>query len=142
MKSCKSHETNETKNIRLLVFSFSQIDLAFWCFWFWFFHVVCKISNFNMWTSKHLAQASVTELTLWEECFCFSLLVLTPAAFKSFWGQAYVLDVKSDNLQYNLVGRLYEGPAVWWSNVYIDRLGIIRWDRGLLTWLWGISNCY
>ena len=27
-------------------------------------HVVCKISNFNMWTAKHLAQASCTELTL------------------------------------------------------------------------------
>ena len=28
------------------------------------FHVVCKISNFNKWTAKHLAQASCTELTL------------------------------------------------------------------------------
>ena len=28
---------NETKNIRLLVFSFSSIDLAFWCFLFCFF---------------------------------------------------------------------------------------------------------
>ena len=52
---------NETKNIRPLVFSFSSINLAFWCF---FFHVVCKISNFNMWTAKYLAQASCTELTL------------------------------------------------------------------------------
>ena len=31
---------------------------------FWFFHEVCKISNFYMWTAKHLAQASCTELTL------------------------------------------------------------------------------
>jgi hypothetical protein len=29
-----------------------------------FFHVVCKISNFNMRVEKHLAQASSTELTL------------------------------------------------------------------------------
>ena len=29
LKSCKSHEKNETKNIRLLVFSFSSINLAF-----------------------------------------------------------------------------------------------------------------
>ena len=29
-----------------------------------FFHVICKISNFNMWTAKHLVQASCTELTL------------------------------------------------------------------------------
>ena len=28
-----------------------------------FFHVICKISNFDMWTAKHLAQASYTELT-------------------------------------------------------------------------------
>ena len=30
----KSHERNETKNIRLLVFSFWSINLAFWCFLF------------------------------------------------------------------------------------------------------------
>ena len=29
-----------------------------------FFHVICKISNFNVWTAEHLAQASCTELTL------------------------------------------------------------------------------
>ena len=29
-----------------------------------FFHVICKISNFNTWTAKHLAQASWNELTL------------------------------------------------------------------------------
>ena len=31
------------------------------------------------------------------------------------------------------MGRRYDCPAVWWSNVYFDRLGIIRWDIGLLT---------
>ena len=50
------------KNIRLLLFSFSLINLAFW--YFLFFHVVCKISNFDTWMAKHLAQASCTELTL------------------------------------------------------------------------------
>ena len=29
-----------------------------------FFHAICKISNFYMWSAKHLAQASCTELTL------------------------------------------------------------------------------
>ena len=29
-----------------------------------FLHVICKTSNFNIWTAKHLAQASCTELTL------------------------------------------------------------------------------
>ena len=33
-------------------------------FLFHFFHVICKISYFDMWTTKHLAQASCTELTL------------------------------------------------------------------------------
>ena len=37
LKSCKSHEKNETKNIRPLVFSVWPIDLAFWCFLFCFF---------------------------------------------------------------------------------------------------------
>ena len=64
MKSCKSHEKDENKNIRLLFFSFfinrSNILMLFVLF----FHVVCKISNFNMWTTKHLVQVSCTELTL------------------------------------------------------------------------------
>ena len=29
-----------------------------------FVHAICKIPNFNLWTAKHLAQASCTELTL------------------------------------------------------------------------------
>ena len=33
-------------------------------FFILFLHVVCKISNSNMWTTKHLAKASCTELTL------------------------------------------------------------------------------
>ena len=37
MKAYQSHEKNETKNIRLLVFSFSSINLGFWCFLFCFF---------------------------------------------------------------------------------------------------------
>ena len=31
-----------------LVFSFSSIDLAFWCLSVLFFHVVCEMPNFNM----------------------------------------------------------------------------------------------
>ena len=40
LKSCKSHEKNETKNLRPLVFSCSPIYVAFWyfllCFFMWF----------------------------------------------------------------------------------------------------------
>ena len=35
-----------------------------WCSLFHFFHVVCKISHFNTWTAKHLAQASCTKFTV------------------------------------------------------------------------------
>ena len=55
---------NETKNIRPLVFSLSPIDLAILMYFVLFFHVVCKISNFNMWTVEHLVKISCTELTL------------------------------------------------------------------------------
>ena len=34
------------------------------CCLFHFFHVICKISNFNLRTAKHLAHTSCTELTL------------------------------------------------------------------------------
>ena len=43
--------------------------LRVWCSLFSFFHVICKISNFNMWTAKHLVQAFCTELTLKIEFF-------------------------------------------------------------------------
>ena len=41
-----------------------------------FFHVNCKISNSNMWTKKHLAQASCAELTLAVESPHLSLHIL------------------------------------------------------------------
>ena len=69
LKSCKSHAKNETKNIKLLVFNFSPILLLGFVP---FFHGVCKISNLNMWTTKHLAQASCTELTLKTSLLKFS----------------------------------------------------------------------
>ena len=47
MKSCRSHEETETKNITSLVFSFSPIDLAFWCFFVFCFFMSCMISSFN-----------------------------------------------------------------------------------------------
>ena len=38
--------------------------IFFVSFFFIFFHVISKVSNFDMWTEKYLAQASCTELTL------------------------------------------------------------------------------
>ena len=44
LKSCKSQRKNKTKNIRLLVFSFSSINLAFWCYCFVF---SCGLQDFK-----------------------------------------------------------------------------------------------
>ena len=64
LKSCKSNEKKWNNGHQTLSFQFfinRSCILMFHCF---VFHVVCKISNFNMWTAKHLVQASCTELTL------------------------------------------------------------------------------
>ena len=49
---------NKTKNIKMLNLLVKNWKL------FPLFHVICNISNFNMWTANHLAHASCTELTL------------------------------------------------------------------------------
>ena len=46
-----------------------KLKTKVWCSLFHFFHVIYKILNSNMWTAKHLAQASCTELTLMQACF-------------------------------------------------------------------------
>ena len=65
-----------------------------WKLLFHFFHVICKISNFNIWTAKHLTQASCTELTL--------LKLLS----RAFWQYPLI------NYLGNELGR---GRHDWWS---------------------------
>ena len=55
-KRNKQHQT--------LSFQFLTNRFNILMFFVLFFHVVCKISNSNLWTAKHLAHASCTELTL------------------------------------------------------------------------------
>ena len=55
---------NKTKGIKMLNLLMKNWKLRVWCSLFHFFHVICNISNFNMWTEKHFAQTSCTELTL------------------------------------------------------------------------------
>ena len=43
--------------------------LRVWCSLINFFHVICKLSNFNMWTTKHFTSASCSELTLLQNLF-------------------------------------------------------------------------
>ena len=52
------------KEHQTLSFQYFTNKSSLLVFFVLFFHVVCKISNFNKWTSWHLAQASCTELTL------------------------------------------------------------------------------
>ena len=64
MKSCKPYKKTKQKNIKILNLLVKNWKLRVLCSLFHLFHVICKISSFNMWTAKHLAQASFTELTL------------------------------------------------------------------------------
>ena len=53
-----------------------------------FFDVACKISKFNMWTAKHLAQASWTELTLpWKDLQWSSWSKVILLHFFDTWAQ-------------------------------------------------------
>ena len=56
---------SRTKNIKTLNIVVKNWKLRVWCSLFNFFHVICK--NFDMWTTKHLAQASCTKLALPED---------------------------------------------------------------------------
>ena len=68
MKSCKPHEKSiqnkKQKNIKMLDLLIKNWKVRVWCSSFQIFHMICKISNFNMWTAKHLVKASCTEFTL------------------------------------------------------------------------------
>ena len=63
LKSCKPYQKQNKKsqNAKSIVDKLKTKGLMFFVS---FFHVICKISNFNMWTAKRLAQASCTDLTL------------------------------------------------------------------------------
>ena len=58
-KNKKQNKKHQNKDLLL-----KNWKLRVWCSLFHFSRVICKISKFNMWTGKHLAQASCTELTL------------------------------------------------------------------------------
>ena len=55
---------NKTNSIKILDLLMKNWKIRVWYHLLHFFHVICKILNFNMWAAKHLAQASCTELTL------------------------------------------------------------------------------
>ena len=55
---------NKTKNVKMLILLAKNWKERVWCsLLYFFFHVICKISNFDKGTIKHLAKASSTEMT-------------------------------------------------------------------------------
>ena len=88
MKSCKSHEKKWNKKHQTLSFPFFTNRFSFLMFFVSFSHVVCKISYFNMWTTKHLAQSFCTELIL-KNCpqFRCQLCFTTSNNWKLIWSK-------------------------------------------------------
>ena len=78
------------------------------------FHVICKISNFNMWTAKHLAQASCPELTLhftWNitilsQIYTTGSLLVHVADMTSYYDVEFVFQAKKCNF--------FLGEEEWW----------------------------
>ena len=70
---------NENSGHQTLRFQFFINTISIWNLFVLFFHVVCKISNFDMWTANHLTQVSCTELTLheaWNSIFVHEQFVI------------------------------------------------------------------
>ena len=101
MKSCKPHEKNKTKTSKCYPYWWKTENQESDVLCSIFFHVICKISNFTMWTAKHLVQASCAELTLQEKngngklkkvnkqwLYYYYLCIWDS---KSFWGQMMML---------------------------------------------------
>jgi len=88
-KSCKPHEDwNKRKKPQNNIFiDQKNWKLRVWCYFFHFFHVICKISNFNMWTAKHLAQVSCTELTLTQKKKHFTFQPSKKMENKIWWNK-------------------------------------------------------
>ena len=60
------HLRNKTMNIKMLKSIGKKLKatgLKGLILFVSFFHMICKITNFDIWTAKHLAEASCTELT-------------------------------------------------------------------------------
>ena len=71
MKSCKSHENIETKNIRPLVFNFSPTYFVFWCFLLCFF----------MWFARFQILISEPK-SIWRKLLVLSWLYQPPCTAK------------------------------------------------------------
>ena len=107
------------------------------------FHLICKISDFDMWTSKHLAQAPCTEFTLSEECLHFQIAyVLVIFMLKCLINQRvksisiFVLRIKCPAWKSNLERTLE--PLLlrpWQYELSSFQAHIFNYWYSLITWI-------
>ena len=96
--------------------------LRVWSF-FHFHHVICKILNFDVWTRKHLAQASCTELTSYKIIANEARWICSTKCRNSSWVPKIALNLKDSliaTLKLISKGR-YTTPSIpeiiWVKNV-------------------------
>ena len=94
----------------LQIFSVACIDHVL----FDFFHMICKISRFNMRTAKHLAQASCTELTLTRK-FSDSIKRTWNHWFTKQKTLLYINETKRARLLYQLSGCIKRTWTHWFT---------------------------
>ena len=92
-------------------------------FFFHFHHVICKILNFDVWTRKHLAQASCTELTSYKIIANEARWICSTKCRNSSWVPKIALNLKDSliaTLKLISKGR-YTTPSIpeiiWVKNV-------------------------
>ena len=113
-KECKFGHSwiNESKSpIYSTVILVKNWKLRVSCSLFHFFHVICKILNFDMWTAKHLVQASCTELTLTAQTI-FSLFRLIK------WQQLAFLYLTIGQRSPTFIVRCSDTSWVFWQPPY------------------------
>ena len=113
MKSCKSHEKKWNEEHQTLSFKFFINSILM--FFVLFFHVVCKISNFNMWTAKHLVQASCTELTLTK------------------LSQITKFVVENESKKCSEIAEFSNGIFLFWITVPIAESVVLLWGEAILA---------
>ena len=92
---------NKARNMNIRIF-LANWKLRVWYSLFHYYHVICKISNLNMWTAKHLARASCTELTLKQLIFGYLVKkVIMKRNSNSFFFQAVTISVYLAKVVFN-----------------------------------------
>ena len=83
------------------------------------FQVICNISNSNMWTPKHLAQASFTELTL-TVLFMVRYFYQLKLPLLTFYGYKKILNHEHSTGKFDLtIKSSGKYGYVWWLTLFL-----------------------